>query len=126
VVPREEADTYEKYANDHAQSPAAPQALYERCLAAAPPLIEIFKTELNQEKAEETKKIVLSLWRKNSEPSTPRVIGPCAAQPPDLFLHPARDPHLRKRNRIETEKDLLPFSAFSAEFLSFRPIKCYH
>src|SRR5882762_10156558 len=61
--PDKEADTYEKYANDHAQSPAAPQALYDAAWRRSA-LIEIFKTELNQKKAEETKNRALSLAQK--------------------------------------------------------------
>src|ERR1700731_2940698 len=61
--PEKEADTYEKYANDHAQSPAAPEALYDAAWRRSA-LIEIFRTELNQKKAEETKNRALSLAQK--------------------------------------------------------------
>ena len=61
--PEKEADTYEKYANDHAQSPAAPEALYDAAWRRSA-LIEIFRTELNQKKAEETKYRALSLAQK--------------------------------------------------------------
>jgi outer membrane protein assembly factor BamD (BamD/ComL family) len=61
--PEKEADTYEKYANDHAQSPAAPEALYDAAWRRSA-LIEIFRTELNQKKAEETKIRALSLAQK--------------------------------------------------------------
>jgi outer membrane protein assembly factor BamD (BamD/ComL family) len=58
--PEKEADTYEKYANDHAQSPAAPEALYDAAWRRSA-LIEIFRTELNQKKSEEAKNRALSL-----------------------------------------------------------------
>jgi len=61
--PEKEADTYEKYANDHAQSPAAPEALYDAAWRRSA-LIEIFRTELNQKKSEEAKKRALSLAQK--------------------------------------------------------------
>jgi len=61
--PEKEADTYEKYANDHAQSPVAPEALYDAAWRRSA-LIEIFRTELNQKKAEETKTRALSLAQK--------------------------------------------------------------
>ncbi len=61
--PEKEADTYEKYANDHAQSPAAPEALYDAAWRRSA-LIEIFRTELNQKKAEEAKNRALSLAQK--------------------------------------------------------------
>ena len=47
---------YEKYAKEHSQSPAAPQALYQaawRCSA----LIEIYKTEADPRKKPTTRKI---------------------------------------------------------------------
>ncbi len=61
--PEKEADTYEKYANDHAQSPAAPEALYDAAWRRSA-LIEIFRTELNQKKSEEAKNRALSLAQK--------------------------------------------------------------
>jgi len=61
--PEKEADTYEKYANDHAQSPAAPEALYDAAWRRSA-LIEIFRTELNQKKAEEAKNRALSMAQK--------------------------------------------------------------
>ena len=61
--PEKEADTYEKYANDHAQSPAAPEALYDAAWRRSA-LIEIFKSETNQKKSEEAKGRALSLAQK--------------------------------------------------------------
>lgn len=61
--PEKEADTYEKYANDHAQSPAAPEALYDAAWRRSA-LIEIFRTELNQKKSEEAKNRALGLAQK--------------------------------------------------------------
>ena len=61
--PEKEADTYEKYANDHQQSPAAPEALYQAAWRRSA-LIEIYKTEANQKKAEEAKNRALALAQK--------------------------------------------------------------
>ncbi len=52
--PEREADMYEKYAKDHDQSPSAPEALYDAAWRQSA-LIEIYKTEANQKKAEEAK-----------------------------------------------------------------------
>ena len=61
--PEKEADTYEKYANEHEQSPAAPEALYDAAWRRSA-LIEIYKTEANQKKAEEAKNRALALAQK--------------------------------------------------------------
>jgi hypothetical protein len=61
--PEKEADTYEKYANEHEQSPAAPEALYNAAWRRSA-LIEIYKTEANQKKAEEAKNRALALAQK--------------------------------------------------------------
>ena len=58
--PDKEADMYEKYAKEHAQSPAAPEALYEAAWRRSA-LIEIYKTEANQKKSEESKNRSLEL-----------------------------------------------------------------
>jgi hypothetical protein len=61
--PEKEADLYEKYAKEHEQSSAAPEALYNaawRCSA----LTEIYKTEANQKKSEESKNRALGLAQK--------------------------------------------------------------
>jgi hypothetical protein len=61
--PEKEADIYEKYANEHEQSPAAPEALYDAALRRSA-LIEIYKTEANQKKIEESKNRALALAQK--------------------------------------------------------------
>jgi outer membrane protein assembly factor BamD (BamD/ComL family) len=61
--PEKEADMYEKYANDHQQSPSAPEALYDAAWRRSA-LIEIYKTEANQKKAEEAKNRALALAQK--------------------------------------------------------------
>jgi hypothetical protein len=61
--PEKEADIYEKYAGEHAQSPAAPEALYEAAWRRSA-LIEIYKTETNQKKSEEAKNRALTLAQK--------------------------------------------------------------
>jgi hypothetical protein len=61
--PDKEADIYEKYANEHAQSPAAPEALYDAAWRRSA-LIEIYKTEANQKKADESKNRALALAQK--------------------------------------------------------------
>jgi hypothetical protein len=58
--PDKEADLYEKYAREHPQSPAAPEALYQAAWRRSA-LIEIYKTEPNQKKSEESKSRALSL-----------------------------------------------------------------
>ncbi len=61
--PDKEADMYEKYAKEHAQSPAAPEALYQAAWRRSA-LIEIYKTEANQKKSEESKTRSLDLAQK--------------------------------------------------------------
>lgn len=61
--PDKEADMYEKYAKEHEQSPAAPEALYQAASRRAA-LIEIYKTEANQKKSEESKNRALELAQK--------------------------------------------------------------
>jgi hypothetical protein len=61
--PEKEADIYEKYAKEHGQSPAAPEALYAAAWRRSA-LIEIYKTEANQKKSEESKARALALAQK--------------------------------------------------------------
>jgi hypothetical protein len=61
--PEKEAEMYEKYAKEHEQSPAAPEALYQAAWRASA-LIEIYKTEANQKKSEESKTRSLALTQK--------------------------------------------------------------
>jgi hypothetical protein len=61
--PDKEADMYEKYAKEHEQSPAAPEALYQAAWRRSA-LIEIYKTEANQKKSEESKNRALELAQK--------------------------------------------------------------
>jgi hypothetical protein len=61
--PDKEADMYEKYANDRQQSPAAAEALYNAARRRAA-LIEIYKTEANQKKSDESKGRALSIAQK--------------------------------------------------------------
>ena len=58
--PEKEAEMYEKYAKEHDQSPAAPQALYEAAWRQSA-LIEIYRTEANQKKSEAAKARALDL-----------------------------------------------------------------
>ena len=58
--PEKEADMYEKYVKEHDQSPAAAEALYDAAWRYSA-LIEIYKTEANQKKSEESKNHALSL-----------------------------------------------------------------
>ena len=58
--PEKEAEIYENYAKDHPQSPAAPEALYQAAYRRSA-LIEIYKNEPNQKKANESKERALSL-----------------------------------------------------------------
>jgi len=61
--PDKEADYYEKYANERPQSPAAPQALYLAASRRAA-LIEIYKTEEQKKKSEESRAKALALVQK--------------------------------------------------------------
>lgn len=61
--PEKEAETYEKYAKEHEQSPAAPEALYDAAWRQSA-LIEIYRTEGNQKKAEEAKSRALAQAQK--------------------------------------------------------------
>jgi hypothetical protein len=61
--PEKEAEMYEKYAKEHEQSPAAPEALYDAAWRHSA-LIEIYKTEANQKKSEEAKSRALALAQK--------------------------------------------------------------
>ena len=61
--PDKEADLYEKYANEHPQSPAAPEALYDAAWRRSA-LIEIYKTEPNQKRSAESKDRALALAQK--------------------------------------------------------------
>jgi hypothetical protein len=61
--PDKEADMYEKYAKEREQSPSAPEALYDAAWRRSA-LIEIYKTEANQKKSEESKNRALALAQK--------------------------------------------------------------
>jgi hypothetical protein len=61
--PDKEADIYEKYANDHPNSPAAAQALYNAAWRRSA-LMEIYKTEEQAKKSEESKTRALALAQK--------------------------------------------------------------
>jgi hypothetical protein len=61
--PDKEAELYEKYAGEHAQSPAAAEALYNAAWRRAA-MIEIYKIEPNQKKSAESKDRALALAQK--------------------------------------------------------------
>jgi Bacterial SH3 domain len=61
--PDKEAEIYEKYASEHPQSPAAPEALYNAAWRRSA-LIEIYRAEPNQKKADESKGRALDLAQK--------------------------------------------------------------
>jgi outer membrane protein assembly factor BamD (BamD/ComL family) len=58
--PDKEADIYEKYVKDHPESPAAPEALYDAASRRAA-LIEIYKTEDQAKKSEQSKSVAITL-----------------------------------------------------------------
>ncbi|MFY9903667.1 MAG: outer membrane protein assembly factor BamD [Terriglobales bacterium] len=58
--PDKEAEIYEKYVKEHPQSPAAPEALYYAASRRAA-LIEIYKTEDQGKKSEQSKSAAISL-----------------------------------------------------------------
>lgn len=61
--PDKEAEMYEKYASEHSQSPDAAEALYDAAWRRST-LIEIYKTEPNLKKSEESKTRALALAQK--------------------------------------------------------------
>ncbi len=61
--PDKEAEIYEKYAGEHEQSPTAPEALYNAAWRRSA-LIEIYKTEANGKKSEESKTRALAIAQK--------------------------------------------------------------
>lgn len=58
--PDKEAEVYEKYAKEHPQSPATPEALYQAASRRAA-LIDIYKTEEQPKKMEESKNRAIAL-----------------------------------------------------------------
>lgn len=58
--PDKEAELYEKYVKEHPESPAAPEALY-RAASRRAALIEIYKTEEQPKKSEQSKSLAISL-----------------------------------------------------------------
>jgi len=58
--PDKEAEIYEKYAKEHPESPAAPEALYNAASRRAA-LIEIYKTEEQPKKSEQSKNLAIAL-----------------------------------------------------------------
>jgi outer membrane protein assembly factor BamD (BamD/ComL family) len=58
--PDKEAEMYEKYAKEHSQSPSAPEALYDAIYRRAA-LVEIYKTEEQPKKSEESKSRAIAL-----------------------------------------------------------------
>jgi outer membrane protein assembly factor BamD (BamD/ComL family) len=61
--PEKEADLYETYAKEHAQSPAAPEALYNAAWRRSA-LIELYKTKPDQKKSDESRERALALAQK--------------------------------------------------------------
>ena len=58
--PEKEADIYEKYVMEHPESPDAPEALYDAASRRAA-LIEIYKTEEQPKKSEQSKSLAIAL-----------------------------------------------------------------
>jgi len=58
--PEKESELYEKYAKEHEQSSAAPEALYQAAWRQSA-LVEIYKTEANQKKSDAAKSRALDL-----------------------------------------------------------------
>ena len=58
--PDKEADIYQKYVKEHPESPAAPEALYNAASRKAA-LIEIYKTEDQVKKSEQSKNLAVAL-----------------------------------------------------------------
>jgi len=66
--PDKEAEVYEKYANEHPQSPAVSQALYNAAYRRSA-LIEIYKTENEPKKSEESRTRAIVLAQKAAQSS---------------------------------------------------------
>jgi len=66
--PDKEADAYEKYASEHPQSPALAEALYDAAWRRAA-LIEIYKTEDQPKKSEESKNKAMVLAQRAAQAS---------------------------------------------------------
>jgi outer membrane protein assembly factor BamD (BamD/ComL family) len=75
--PVKEAEMYEKYASEHPQSPASPEALYDAASRYAA-LIEIYKTEDQPKKSEESRNKALTLSRKVADQFAQTDWGPRA------------------------------------------------
>jgi outer membrane protein assembly factor BamD (BamD/ComL family) len=58
--PDKEAEMYEKYVKEHPESPAAPEALYDAAYRRSA-LIEIYKTEEQPKKSEQSKSLAIAL-----------------------------------------------------------------
>jgi outer membrane protein assembly factor BamD (BamD/ComL family) len=58
--PDKESEIYEKYVKEHPESPAAPEALYDAASRRAA-LIEIYKTEEQPKKSEQSKSLAIAL-----------------------------------------------------------------
>jgi outer membrane protein assembly factor BamD (BamD/ComL family) len=61
--PEKEAEMYQKYANERPQSPATPEALYHAAWRLSA-LIEIYKTEDQQKKSDDSKAKAVALAQK--------------------------------------------------------------
>jgi hypothetical protein len=68
--PVKESEIYEKYANEHPQSPAAAEALYDAAWRWSA-LIEIYKTEEEPKKSEEARARAIALAQKVASQSAP-------------------------------------------------------
>lgn len=66
--PDKEAEYYEKYANEHSQSPAVSEALYDAAWRRSA-LIEIYKTEEQPKKSEESRAKAIALAEKAAQAS---------------------------------------------------------
>ena len=72
--PEKEADMYEKYAKEHEQSPAAPEALYRRCLAPLRADRDL-QDRSQPEKIRRIEEPLLWNWRKKSSANTGKATG---------------------------------------------------
>jgi outer membrane protein assembly factor BamD (BamD/ComL family) len=61
--PEKESEMYEKYANEHPRSPAAPQSLYLAAWRAAV-LVDMYKTAENRKKSDEARNRALALTQR--------------------------------------------------------------
>ena len=94
--PEKEAEMYEKYVNDHPQSPAVAEALYDAAWRRSA-LIEMYKTEGQPKKSDESRGKAIALARKRYTGRAER-LG--TARSAAIVHDRAEHSNLRERGRL--------------------------